>query len=560
MLRTLSVRNFAVVEALEVEFERGFTVLTGETGAGKSILVGALALLLGERFDALQLRAGADRAELAATFDPTRLPAVKEWLDAEGIESGDELLLRRVHDAQGRSRAWVNGTQVTLARLSALGALLVDLHGQHAHQALLRPEPQRQLVDAFAGATALANEVARAWREHRDAEAASKAADAAEASAAAERNGLASALDELEALALAPDEWAELDARQRRFAHAKFLQEVAGEASEALTEGDHALSSMLARVRQRIGQGASIDPALAQVDELLAPASIQIDEAARALRDYLRRQDLDPRESERTERRIAAVHETARKHRVRPDELPALAATIRTRLEALRREGDATALRMQAESALRRYDALAAELSARRHAAGADLGARVTETMQVLAMKGGHFAVSLDPLPDRASFGRERVGFVIATHPKQSPGAFARIASGGELARIALAIQVAASGVTAVPTLVFDEVDSGIGGAVAATVGRLLQALANGSQVLCVTHLAQVAAHADHHFRVVKASRPSGVSSSLQPLANRERVDELARMLAGSEVTPKTLAHAGELYRKHRPLRRGQGT
>ncbi|HEX7329279.1 MAG TPA: DNA repair protein RecN, partial [Casimicrobiaceae bacterium] len=570
MLRALSVRNFAVVEAIDVEFDAGFTVLTGETGAGKSILVDALALILGGRFDALQLRAGAGRAELSAVFDVTDCPAARTWLDAEGLD-GDgidadrvdvdnahvrergiapELVLRRVQDAQGRSRAWINGQLVTLAQLAQLGGLLVDLHGQHAHQALAHADAQRALLDAFGGATALAGDVTRAWREQRDAEIRRSAAATEAATLAAERDELATRLRELEALAVTPGEWDELASRQRRLAHAKTLQQTAGETSDALAEGDDALTSRLARIGQRLEQAATIDPELGRVAELLAPAAIQLDEAARALRDYLRRQELDPGELERAERRIAAMHETARRYRVRPEELTALEAATRARLDEIAQQSDFDALAAAAAAATRRYEALAGELSAQRRAAAAMLGERVTTTMQTLAMKGGRFDVRLLPLGEAASFGRERVEFVIATHPQQEPGPLARVASGGELARVALAIQVSSSEVAAVETLVFDEVDSGIGGAVAATVGRLLQSLGGRRQVLCVTHLAQVAAHADHHYRVVKTSRRGGVSSSLDVLAGRGRIDELARMLSGSEVTAKTIAHADELYRK----------
>lgn len=554
MLRALSVRNFAVVESIDVEFDRGFTVLTGETGAGKSILVDALALLLGGRFDALQLRGGSARAELSGVFDVADCPAARAWLDdadlaAEAGGPEGELVLRRQHDAQGRGRAWINGQPVTIAQLGSVGARLVDLHGQHAHQALAHADAQRALLDAYGGTAALAREVANAWRGWREAEA-RRAAAANEASAsAAERDVLAEQLRELEALAALPGEWEELTAHQRRLAHAQSLQQTAGEVSDALAEGDDALVSRLARISQRLVQAASIDPALGRIAELIAPASIQLGEAAHELRNYLRRQELDPGELDRIERRIAAMHETARRHRVRPEELAGLEATIRARHDESARRADVDALAAAAGAAAHRYDELAAGLSAQRRTAAARLAQRVTATMQALAMKGGRFDVRLAPVAEAASYGREEVEFAIATHPKQAPGPLARIASGGELARVALAIQVSSSEVAAVPTLVFDEVDSGIGGAVAATVGKLLQTLAERRQVLCVTHLAQVAAHADRHYRVVKTTSRDGASSSLAALAGSGRVDELARMIAGSEVTPKTIAHADELYR-----------
>jgi DNA repair protein RecN (Recombination protein N) len=552
MLRALSIRQFVVVDTLDVEFDAGLTILTGETGAGKSILLDALGLLLGDRFELRQLRPGTERAELAAVFDIAALPSVARWLEAAQLDAGDELLLRRVQDAQGRSRAFINGRPSTLNQLSELGAQLLDLHGQHAHQALVSAEAQRTLLDAFGGFAQLARDVAEAWRvwrlaiERRDA-----AATAAQAFAV-ERETLLERARELAALALEPDEWTTLDAAQRRLANAAELIEATTQAEEALVEGDDALARRLARIVQKLTQASANDAALAEIVALLAPAAIQLDEAVRAVREYRRRLDLDPAELARIERRLSAIHDAARKHRVRPDALRALSQSIAVRLAELSEATDADALTRAADDAGARYDALAAALSAKRATAANALGRRVTTTMQDLAMTGGRFDVAIEPAPAAASFGRETVAFRIATHPKQPPAPLSRVASGGELSRVALAIHVAASDAGAVPTLVFDEVDAGIGGAVAATVGRMLQTLAERRQVLCVTHLPQVAAHADHHFRVVKRGNGERVTSELTALAQAARVDELARMLAGSEVTTKTRAHARELYEQHR--------
>jgi DNA repair protein RecN (Recombination protein N) len=552
MLRALAIRNFVVVDELEAEFARGFTVLTGETGAGKSILIEALGLLLGDRFEQRQLRPGAERAELAATFDIAAQPRVRAWLATEDLDAGDELLLRRVQDAQGRSRAWINGRPATLAQLATLGAQLLDLHGQHAHQALAGAAAQRELLDAFGDATAVARDVADAWRAWRDAVARRDAAAAQAATTEAERRELTERHREVAALAVAPPEWAELTALQRRLANAAGLIEATTQAERALADDDDAISSKLARIIQRLRQAGDDDPALAGVVELLEPAAIQLDEATRALRDYRRRLDLDPAELTRVEQRLAAIHEAARKHRVKPEELHALADTFEQRLAVLAEATDERALAQAADAAWQRYDALASTLPTKRAAAAKTLARRASATMKELAMAGGRFDVVLEPTSEPAAFGRENVVFRIATHPKQAPGPLSRVASGGELSRVALAIQVAASEVGDVPTLVFDEVDTGIGGAVAATVGRMLQTLGARRQVLCVTHLPQVAAHADHHFRVVKTAGRDAVASELANVTGGERIDEIARMLAGSEITAKTRAHARELFEQHR--------
>jgi DNA repair protein RecN (Recombination protein N) len=553
MLRSLAIRNFVVVAALDVEFADGLTVLTGETGAGKSILIDALGLLLGDRFELRQLRAGSERAELSAEFDIADAPAVRAWLAEHELGGdGDELLLRRVLDAQGKSRAWINGRPATLAQLAELGARLVAIHGQHAHQTLGEAAAQRSLVDAFGGFTTLAREVADRWQAWRQAaEKRDAAAHAAEATAS-ERVFLDDRRRELDGLAVTESEWAQLSATQSRLANAADLIAAANEGGAALSEADDALTAQLAQITQRLRAVAAHDPALADVVALLEPAGIQLDEAARALRDYQRRLDLDPDELKRVEDRLSAIHAVARKHRVRPDALPALQAETEARLAALAESADAAALAMRAAEAEKRYMEAARQLSKKRQFAANELAHRVTDAMQALAMAGGRLEIALVPAAAPASYGLEQVELRVASHPKQPLGPLARVASGGELSRIALAIQVVTSEVGNVDTLVFDEVDSGIGGAVAATVGELLQALGGRRQVLCVTHLPQVAAHADHHVRVSKSGAGDAVTSDLARLSAAERVEELARMLGGAEITAKTRAHAKELFEQHR--------
>ena len=553
MLRLLSIRDFVVVSALELELEPGFTALTGVTGAGKSILLDALGLLLGDRFEPRQIRAGAERAELAAAFDVDDAPAVRAWLAEEGLaESDGEVLLRRVLDAQGRSRAWINGSPATLGQLKALGEKLVEITGQHAHQALSTAPTQRELVDAFGGFTALADQTGAAWRRWREASDALDAARADAGKSAAEREFLEARRRELGALGVREGEWAELAAAQSRLANAAALIDACTQAADALEESDEALTRRVAQVASRLASAAAHDPALADVVSLVEPARIQLEEAARALRDYRRRLDLDPADLARIDERLAALHDVARKHRVRPEALPELLASTESALAALAASSDVEAHERRARDAEAAYRAVATELRAKRRYAAAELEHRVTAAMRTLAMAGGRLEIALEALPAPASHGLDAVEFRIAAHEKQPVGPLSRVASGGELSRIGLAIQVAASDAAQVPTLVFDEVDTGIGGPVAATVGRLLQSLGANRQVLCVTHLPQVASFADHHFRVEKRDGAQGVESSVLPLDREARIDELARMLSGEATTTKTRAHARELYDQHR--------
>jgi len=552
MLRLLSIRNFVVVETLDLELDAGFTVLTGETGAGKSILLDALALLLGDRFELRQLRPGAERADLAAAFDVDDRPGIAEWLAAHDLTTPDRsLLLRRTLDAQGRSRAWINGRPATLAQLKEAGERLVDLHGQHAHQSLTAADVQRSLVDGFGGFTALGRAVASAWHEWNKAVLRHSAAAQAALASAAERETLEARRRELATLDVSAEEWVALTQMQSRLAHAAALIEAALSGEEGLAYGDDALSSRLSALIGKLDAHSAHDPALAEIVALLEPARIGIDEAARALRGYRQKLDVNPAELARVEERLAAIHDTARKHRVRPEALPQLRADTETRLAALAESANAAALGERAAEAKASYRALAAQLSAKRELAAHDLEARVTEVMQHLAMTGGRLEIALEPLATPASHGVEQVEFRVASHPKQPLGPLAKVASGGELSRIALAIQVVTSEVGAVPTLIFDEVDAGIGGAVAATVGAQLQALGARRQVLCVTHLPQVAAFADAHFRVTKRGDADAVRADVAPISGAARIEELARMLAGSAITAKTRAHAKELFLLH---------
>jgi DNA repair protein RecN (Recombination protein N) len=547
MLRTLAIRNFIIVDQLELDFGAGFTVLTGETGAGKSILVDALNLVLGGRGDASVVRAGAERAELSAEFDLARLPDIHAWLRANDLASDESaLLLRRVIDAQGRSRAYINGSAASLTQLRDAGEMLVDIHGQHAHQSLLRPDAQRSLLDAFGGFSALSDLVGQAWRSWQKVRAQRELAQRDAQAVAAEHDALQARADDLRGLRLGPDEWHSLDAAQTRLAHAAALIEGAQQAVAAIDDDSGALAQLNAAA-QRLHGLAAYDAGLAEHLAALESARIQLQELEHALRRYAERIDVDEAELRRIEERLSAIHDIARKHRTQPDSLPELQAATEARLAELSATLDSDALAKAEREAEAEYRRRANELTAKRNLAANDLSAQVTKKLGTLAMAGGQFQARLTPLAEPASYGLEQADFLVSTHPGQPLGVLSRVASGGELSRLSLAVQVALADVARVPVLIFDEVDVGIGGGVAETVGRLLQRIGKRRQVLCVTHLAQVAACADHHLAVTKAGGARTLRTDVRPLGDAERIEELARMLGGVEITAKTRAHAREM-------------
>ncbi len=549
MLHALSLRDFVIVDRLELEFEAGFTVFSGETGAGKSILIDALALVLGERGDAGVVREGCARADLAATFavgtDGRTWLVDNEMVDEADTEAG-HALLRRTIDANGRSKAWINGAPATLQQLRALGDLLVDIHGQHAHQLLLRPGAQRAMLDAQGGLGDCADEVATAWREWRAITSSLARLETDARALELEREQLSWQVEELEALAAGKGEWEAIGDEHRRLANAASLIEGAQGAVDALSEGDGAMVARLAAIVHRLQQLAAIDPLLEDALASLEPARIEITEAARTLNDYLSRVELDPRRLSSIESRIDALHSMGRKLRIAPERLADELEALRVRLAALREDSDIAALRAREGAAAGRYRLAAQTLSARRAVAAQQLSAAVTDAMQTLNMTGGRFEVA-SIAGDASVHGVEEIEFRVAAHPGATPRSIARVASGGELARISLAISVIASVATPVPTLIFDEVDSGIGGAVAEVVGRLLRRLGETRQVLCVTHLPQVAALGNEHFAVRKETADALALTRIEKLDPTTRVDEVARMLGGIEITTTTRRHAKEL-------------
>jgi DNA repair protein RecN (Recombination protein N) len=541
MLRALEVRDFVLIEHASLELAAGFTALTGETGAGKSILVDAIELLVGGRADAAFLREGAERAELSGEFDAAK--PMEAWL-AERDLAGDpgSVMLRRSLDRAGRSRCYINGHAATLAQLKEAGEWLVDLHGQHAHQSLLRYASQRELLDAHAGAEALARETAQAFRDWQRLEQVAAEASAQFAQREAERADIAERLEHLRKLGPRNGEWDEVAAEHRRLQHGSSLLAGAQSSLEALAEADGAALAQLRAVANRLRALSEHDAKLQPVLALLESAEVQAGEAVRELRSYASRVELDPDRLQEVEARIEALHSASRRHRVRPEELPARLAELEKRLHELELAADPEAIQREVAAARTRYDGAAKKLSARRKAGAEALSKAVSAAMQQLAMQAGRFNVALAKLDEPGAQGAEGIEFEVASHPSLPLRPLARVASGGELSRISLAIQLVAARASPVGTLVFDEVDAGIGGAVAQTIGRSLKRLGKDRQVLCVTHLPQVAASADAQWTVSKS--PS-LKIRVQRLDRAARIEELARMLGGAESTARK--HAAEL-------------
>lgn len=547
MLIRLTIRDFVLVDRLELEFDRGFGALTGETGAGKSILVDALSFVLGERADAGIVRSGAERAEVVAEFDVRALPEVCAWLSENDIDAAEGLLLRRLVDRNGRSRAYLGGTPVTLQQLREVSDQLVDIHGQHAHQSLLRGDAQRAILDSFGGLGQRVRDVGDAWRTWRDLLARWRTAEAGGEALAREREQLAWEVSELETLAFQPDEWQTLNDEQRRLAHASSLAEGAEAALQGLVDGDAACAAQLTQIAHRLEQLTAFDPRLGEMTGLIHSAAVEVNEAAAALRRYADRVELDPGRLAEIDQRIDSVLTMARKYRVAPEMLAETLELRRQRLASLEEAADPQALRESAERAELRYRELAAGLTAGRRETADRLADEVSRRMQELALAGGKLVIALLPVEEGSAAGGERVEFQIAGVAGGEPRALAKVASGGELSRISLALQVAASQAASVPTMVFDEVDVGIGGGVAEVVGRLLRDLGAHRQVLCVTHLPQVAARANWQWRVSKRREGEQFASDVQSLDGQGRVEEIARMLGGVEITTLTREHAREM-------------
>jgi DNA repair protein RecN (Recombination protein N) len=541
MLRALEVRDFVLIDRASLEPGEGFTCLTGETGAGKSILVDAIELLVGGRADAAVVREGAEKAELSAEFDVAK--NLNTWLDERDL-SGDpgQLVLRRTIDRSGRSRCFINGHSATLAQLKEVGEWLVDLHGQHAHQSLLRTVAQRDLLDSQAGSELLARETAQAYRDWKRLEEVAAEANAQFAQREAERVDIAERVEHLKKLAPREGEWDQVAAEHKRLQHGSSLLAGAQSSLEALTESEGASLAQLAAVAGQLKALSEHDERLKAIVEMLESAEAQANEAVRELRHYASRVELDPEALREAEARIDALHSAARRHRIRPEELPAKLAELEKRLHELELAVNPEALEKEVAAARERYDAAAKKLSAKRSSGAQALSKAVTAALAQLAMQAARFSVALPKTENPTASGNEQIEFEVASHPSLPLRPLAKVASGGELSRISLAIQLVAAKASPVATLVFDEVDSGIGGTVADTIGRSLKRLGKQRQVLCVTHLPQVAACGDSQWSVAKSSQ---LKVRVQRLDRAARIEELARMLGGAEATARK--HAAEL-------------
>ena len=543
MLRSLSLRDFVIVTSLEVSMRSGFTVLTGETGAGKSILIDALQLALGSRGDAGVVREGAARAEITAEFDSPQ--SLLGWLNASGFDANEALLLRRHIDAQGKSRAWINGSAATLAQLREAADHLVDIHGQHAWQSLTRPASVRDLLDAYAGVQTAA--LTQAWTHWKNAVTALENAQSQHANLDRERERLSWQIDEVGKLAPGETEWPELSAEHQRLSNAQSLIDAARTALNAVSEADDNAEGLSARATDALQEVAAFDASLASVIEVLNSAQAQLQDAARTLGSYLHHTELEPERLRELDERLAAWISLARRYRRPAAELPALWAQWKEELQALDAASDLGALQRALDAAQTAFGLQAKLVSSARKKAAPQLAAKVTSAMQQLGMNGGRFEVALTASEVPQTYGMESAEFLVAGHAGSTPRPLSKVASGGELSRIALAIAVTTSELGSSGTLIFDEIDAGVGGAVADTVGLLMKQLGRDRQVMAVTHLPQVAASAHHHLVVSKRLREGRTQSEVHVLDGEARTAEIARMLGGERASSTSLAHAQEL-------------
>ena len=553
MLTSLQIRNFAIIEQLEVEFDQGMTVLTGETGAGKSILVDALGLVLGERGGTGLVRGGAERAEFSAAFSLTDLPTARVWLDKQTLDQDDECVLRRVINSDGRSRAFINGSTVSLQTLKTLGEQLLDIHGQHFHQSLGHRDVQRDLLDHYADVGELRDATGQAYQEWQSLAQQLQQLEAADADRASRLDLLAFQLGELDALDLQADETESLQSERQKLQNSGRLADGVSGILQNIYENDAVnAQSILAEACQTLDSLSSFDVQLEPVLAMLQEASIQVSEAADTLQRYADTIDMDPMRHEWVEERLSAIQAVARKHRVEPEALAEVHAKIHEKLSELQNaEQRGAVLSEHARIAGDAYKESASALSVARREAAVRFSSAVTETMAGLGMPGGVFEVSIADCAEgnEKSHGIDLIEFNISANPGQPPMPLAQVASGGELSRMSLAIQVIASDGNTIPTMIFDEIDSGIGGGVAEMLGRRLKQVGDNCQVLSVTHLPQVASVADHHYRINKISDGKSTKTGVARLGNDERVEELARMLGGVEITAKTREHAAEMLK-----------
>jgi len=549
VLESIHIRDFAIIDAVQLELDGGMTALTGETGAGKSILLDAIKLAAGDRADSDSIRSGAERAEISVCFRLDAQHAASQWLDANDMAADGECVLRRVLYANGRSKAFINGSNATLMQLRELCDLLIDIHGQHEHQSLQKPAVQRELLDIYLGDSALVAGVRDKYQAYRALDKRLRQARSGSQQREQRIDLLELYCAELRELALEEGEYEALQQEFRRLANAGRLIEQSGEVLGLLYENEEQnLQASLAHCEQRLGELLASDSSLAAAHELVGAALIQVQEASAELRDYLDGIELDADRLRAVDERIAQTQLLARKHRTEAAALPALLVELETELADLQGDGqDIDALEAELEKARADYDFSAAELSIRRRQTAADLSEQITRVMQQLGMESGRCVIEVVPETEASAHGTDDISYLVSANPGQPPRPLAKVASGGELSRISLAIQVIMSESSRIPTLIFDEVDSGVGGGIAEIVGRKLRLLGQGRQVLCVTHLPQVASQAHHHFRVVKRNLADDTTTAVIALDEEQRREEIARMLGGVRITEQTRAHASEM-------------
>ena len=542
-LKSISLRDFVIVHLLELDLANGFTVLTGETGAGKSILIDAVQLALGARSDAGVVREGAQRCEISAEFDSP--PSIATWLDEAGFSVGDALLLRRTIDAQGKSRAWINGSAATAAQLRDVGDKLVDIHGQHAWQSLTRPDAVRGLLDSYGSVNT--EQLSKLWQLWRLAQKSFLDASSAQDSLQRDRDRLAWQIGELDKLAPGLGEWGELNTQHSRLSNAQTLRDTVQVALEALSESEQNAGSLLSKALTELQSQSHIEPQFNALAEVLGSALAQTEDAVHSLNSYARHAELEPQRLNALDERLGLWVSLARRYKRQPADLPELLASWRAALQKLDEATDLAQLEQLEKQAHSKYLEEAKGITKLRAKAAPALAKAITQAMQGLGMQGGKFDVALNPLAQPAQYGLEQAEFLVAGHSGTTPRPVGKVASGGELSRIALAIAVTTSQLGQAQTLIFDEVDSGVGGAVAETVGRLMKQLGKDRQVMAVTHLPQVAACSDQHLVVSKQTEKGTTLSSVEPVTGQARVAEIGRMLGGEKLSTTTLAHAKEM-------------
>ena len=548
-LKRITLKDFVIVKHLELDLSNGFSVLSGETGAGKSILIDAIQLALGSRAESSVIREGASKTEITLEIEASK--SLEPWLEEQGFsfEPGQtELLLQRVIDTGGKSRAWINASPATATQLREIGERLIDIHGQHAWQSLTRPNSVRALLDAYAGISTAP--LLRLWNEWREAKLELARARTEQDKLHSERERLIWQITEVDKLAPEANEWETLNTQHTRLANAQTLIEVAQKAYNALQGDEEGANQFIANAQSELDSNAHLDPEFNELSEALASASAQISDVAHSLQSWLKRTDLDPERLAELDERMSLWLSLARRYKRQPGELPELYVSWKTELQRLDRAVDLGALEASELAAQKAYNAQAKDIGKLRGQAAPKLSSAITQAMQGLGMQGGSFVVQIDAADQPGPYGLEEVAFLVAAHSGATPRAVAKVASGGELSRISLAIAVTTSQLGEAQTLIFDEVDSGVGGAVAQTVGKLMKKLGQDRQVLAVTHLPQVAACADHHWVVSKSPSSGGTLSQMQCVTNEERVKEIARMLGGEALSETTLAHAKEMLQQ----------